>query len=370
MTRSVLVLLVLAACGDNKAVPDAYVPPPHDSAVGPDAPPPAPTALVVSGDFTPGHPGVMSAIATDSLNVHTSVAPAGAVGDDPVLRKAGGEVLVVNRGENNVTILDASTHALVEQLGTGAGSNPQDVAVIGNKLYVPIYGGAGVAVLTRGTTAVTTIDLSSLDPDGLPNCSSAYAVGNLVYVACQLLDESFAPRGPGKIAVIDSATDQLATTVVMQTKNPLGLFEQLPTGELVIGTIDFSDGSGCVEKITTGATPASAGCLVMNASLAGYANRYDARGSQLFVAVASTTDFTRSDLWVYDMAASTLGTAPISASTEKIIDVAVCPDGTIVAADASSATGGVRVYRGGSEVTTAGLVVGLTPAAQHGLACY
>ena len=362
--------LALGACGDNKVIPDGGVQRPPDSGSGPDAPPPAPTAVVVSGDFTPGHPGIMATINTDVLSVRTGAAPAGSVGDDPVLRRIGGELFVVNRAENNVTILDATTRTLVEQLGTGAGSNPQDVAVHGNKLYVPVYGGSGVAVLTRGSMTQATIDLGSYDPDGMPNCSSAYAVGDRVFVACQLLDETFSPRGPGLVAVIDTATDQVKSTVTMQTKNPLALFEQLPTGDLAIGTIDFSDNSGCVEKITTGATPGSGGCIVTNAALGGYANRYDTHGMELYVAVASATDFTKSDLWAYDMAASTLGTSPMSASTEKIIDVAACPDGTVVASDGTAASGGVRVYRAGSEVTTSGLVVGLTPAAQHGLACY
>ncbi len=371
MNKTMLALLVLAACGDNHATPDAAVmhDASHDGPIS-DAPPPTPTAIVVSGDFTPGHPGVMAAIDTATATAH-AVGPALAIGDDPVLRKVGGELFVVNRSDgNNVTILDATTYALVDQLGTGAGSNPQDVAVKGTKLYVPVYGGSGVAVLTRGSQTITTIDLSSLDPDGQPNCMSAYLAGGDVYVACQMLDENFAPRGPGKIVVIDTSTDQVKTTITMQSKNPLALFEQLPGGDLAIASIDFSDNSGCVERITTGATPASAGCIVTNATLAGYANRFDARASTLYVAVASPTDFTKSELWAYDMMANALGSAPISAASEKIIDVTACPDGTIVASDGASASGGVRLYRNGSEVTTDPLVVGLTPAAQHGLACY
>ena len=361
MTKYVLALFALfygAACGDD------FVP------AGP-APETGPSAVIVSGNFNPGEPGVMSRLSLETLTMHRRIAPSGAIGDDPMMRKFGDELFVVNRNDgNNVTILDATTHSLVEQLGTGAGSNPQDVAVKGNKLYVPVYGGAGVAVLTRGSQTISTIDLSSLDPDGQPNCMSAYTVGSDIYVACQMLDENFAPRGPGKVVVIDTANDQVKTTVTMMTKNPLALFEQLPGGDLAIASIDFSDNSGCVERITTTGTPASAGCIVTNTTLTGYANAFDTHASTLYVAVASPTDFTKSQLWAYDMTANALGSAPMSATAEKIIDVAACPDGTIVASDGASASGGVRLYRNGSEVTTDPLVVGLTPAAQHGLACY
>ena len=67
---------------------------------------------------------------------------AGAALGDPVLRYIDGKVYVINRfGSNNVTILDGKTLcSSIEQISTGANSNPQDVAVVGNKLYVPRIG--------------------------------------------------------------------------------------------------------------------------------------------------------------------------------------------------------------------------------------
>src|SRR5262249_41966203 len=150
---------------------------------------------------------------------------------------------------NNVTILDANTHALHEQLGTGANSNPQDVAVLGDHLYVPVYGGVGVAVLTRGSTAIDTIDLGAGDPDGHPDRESVYLAGGELYVACQLLG-NFTPRGPGKIYVVDPATKAIKRTITMQTDNPFSLLEPLPNGELVVSTVGNFDGSGCIERVT------------------------------------------------------------------------------------------------------------------------
>jgi hypothetical protein len=350
-----------------------------DSRTNPPAGPPR--AVIVAGDFNPGHPGVLSTYDPASGMVRMNVGPAMAVGDDPMLRHIGRELLIVNRNDgNNVTILDDQTLAFKEQLGTGPSSNPQDVAVIGNKLYVPTYGTAGVTVLTRGSTATAVIDLSVDDPDRLPNCESIYLVGKDLYVACQLLDNSqefLPPRGPGKVYVIDTATDRVRATLTLGHQNPFSLLEQVPVGaphagDLVVGTVRFDDGSGCVERITPGATPVVSGCLVSNADLGGYASRIafeaDAGGSITFFAVPTT--FPDSNLRAFDMPTSLLWSGSLNKSTEIVNDVVVCPEDQIVVADTTKDANGLRVYEGSAEKTTAALPIGLPPTSTHGLVCY
>ncbi len=376
MIRSVLglpLLLAAAACGDNHpGRPDA---PPADAA------PPGSRAVIVAGNFMPGEAGVMSVLSFDPVAVDLRVAPAGAIGSDPVLRRAGGELLVVNRAEgNNVTILDAATFAVKAQLATGAGSNPQDVAVFGDKLFVPAFGTAGVVVVTRSTGARETIDLSSLDPDGEPNCVSAYTVGDEVYVACELLDLTFKPRGPGRIAVIDAATNAVKTTFPLANANPLGAFEQLPAGvlggDLVIPTVpSFTDFStGCVERVQTGAAPKANGCVVANQALGGNAARVDVQirfGTPLLWLIVSKFDTEpRGNLQGYDLMTQTLWPAPLSPPSQVLIDLAVCPNGMIVVADQTMAANGLRVHDGITEQTAAPLPIGLRPGSPHGLACY
>jgi YVTN family beta-propeller protein len=370
-TRTIAVFLMttalgLAACGDNLAVaPDA---PLHDAA--PDAPTP-PRAAIAAGDFNPGDPGVLSIVDPMTHAVRRNAAPGGSVGDDPVLRHVGNELYVVNRSDgNNVTVLDPDTHQLIEQIGTGAGSNPQDVAVVGSKLYVPVLGGTGVVVLTRGQTAIATIDLGADDPDGKPDCASAFAVDGQIYVACDLLDASFAPRGPGKVYVIDSASDTVVHSFTLQTKNPIGLIEQLRTGELAVPTVDFSNSAGCVEKFTTGATPASAGCIVANADMGGYASRIEFQPSGSPIMWIAVSAYPNGSLRAFDLTTNALWTGSVSVASEIIGDVAACPDSTVVVADKSTTSGGVRLYKEGQELTTAPLDIGLAPSSPHGLLCY
>jgi hypothetical protein len=370
--------LLLAACGDNldrAAQPDA-------SSTG-DAPPAPPRAVVVSGDFvTPGFTGVMSALDLQAMQVTERVAPNGAIGNDPVLRKINDELFVVNRaGGNNVTILDAHTFTVKEQLGTGAGSNPQDVATFGSKLFIPAFGTKGVVVATRGSTATSTIDLSALDPDGEPNCISAFAVDGLVYVACELLDQNFAPRGPGQVVVIDGTDESVRTTFALQNENPFGMFERMPlaTGskDLVIPSVTFGTfATGCVERIATGGSPGSRGCIVTNQALAGFVTRIEmqiAAGTPMLWMVVGNGQFgagARSSLMGFDLETNTLWMQPVTPPNQLLVDVAACPNGALVVADQTMTSNGLRVYENGLEKTTLPLAIGMKPNSSRGLVCY
>jgi hypothetical protein len=363
--------LALAACGDDH--------PPQ-----PDAPPArsGPRAVIAAGTFMAGEAGVLSALWLEPMEVDQLVAPAGAVGDDPMIRRAGGELFVVNRSDgNNVTILDAATFAVKEQLATGAGSNPQDVAVHGDQLFLPAFDAEGVVVVTRGTGARSTIDLSALDPDGHPNCVSAYTVGDEIYVVCELLDGSYKPRGPGRVAVIDAASRAVKTTFPLAGANPVGALEQLPAGvlggDLVIPTAENIIGDptiGCVERIQTGAAPRSNGCLVTNQALGGYAARLDVQlrfGTPILWLVVSRYDGgARGGLRGYDLDAQMLWSAAISPPAQVLVDLAVCPNGAIVVADQTMAASGLRLYDGIMELTAAPMPIGLRPGSSHGLLCY
>jgi hypothetical protein len=376
MTKTKLAIatlgLAVSACGDNRAAPDAGVP--VDAPAGP------PRAVVVAGDFMAGHPGVLSTLDPATNAVMANVGPPLAVGDDPILRHFGSELFIVNRADgNNVTILDDQTLQLKEQLGTGAGSNPQDVAVTGNKLYVATFGGKGLVMLTRGSATITTIDLSADDPDGKPNCNSVYFVGSDLYVSCELLDDTmqfFPPRGPGKVYVINTATNTIRTALTLGHPNPLGVFERIPSsapsggGDLVMPTIDFADGSGCVERITTGAAPAAAGCMIDNTDLKSYASRMAFQVDKDIAITWIATGYPKTELLAYDMTIKLLWAGALNASTELIGDIALCPAGELVVTDTTMNANGLRIYNEGGELTRAALPIGLPPTSAHGVVCY
>ena len=378
MNRLFLILLAVTACGDNNATPDAAT---GDTGT-PDAYVPRPRAVAVSGDYMSPGTGLLSRLEVDTLDMRQNVVT-GAVQGDPALRYIDGKLYVINRyGSNNITIIDAATLQFEEQISTGEGSNPQDVAVVGNKLYVPALGTAGVVVLTRGSTDIATIDLSSLDTvgtnDGVPECMSAYAVGTKVYVACGVLD-NFAGVEPGKVAVIDTATDTMVASATMNYSNPSGFFVRAPddstyTGDLLIASLpEFTDYSvGCLERVSTGATP-TVGCGLTNEEMGGFAAGLSIShdGSLLWIAVNTyDNNFNQTGkLKGFDLESGSLWTAPVSPEGQLIVGVAACPAGQIVVSDQTLNAGGLRVYNGTTERTTMAHSIGLPPR-PNALVCY
>ncbi len=378
MKRSLVLALFLAACGDNFATPDAGG---SGDAPPPDAHVPMPRAVATAGDFMSPGTGILSRLDITALDMRQNVVASVAQGD-PVLRQYGDKLYVINRfGSNNITILDAKTLTFEEQISTGVDSNPQDVAVVGGKLYVPALGTKGVVVISGGAVE-KTIDLTSLDTMGAndmqPDCVSAYTVGTKVYVACGVLD-SFNAVEVGKIGVIDTATDTLVTSVAMSYKNPSGFLVQTPAssafaGDLLIATIpDFQDYStGCVQRVSTGATP-MVSCGPTNQDLGGFANKVSvsADGKTLYVSVGTyDASFNESGtLKTVDLDSGMLAAAPLSKATQMIVDVAACPGGDVVASDKALNAAGLRVWRGTTERTTEAMSIGLKPVG-GGLVCY
>jgi hypothetical protein len=377
--KRLMYFVLLAACGDNLAHKD-------DDNRRPDAaqisPVPLPRAVAAAGDYGSPGTGVLSRLDISTLAMSENVVPAVAQGD-PVLRVYDGKLYVINRfGSNNITILNASTLGFENQISTGANSNPQDVAVVGDKLYIPALGTAGVLVLGPGA-AMKTIDLSALDTvganDGKPECISAYAVDTRVFVACGVLD-GFSASEPAKVAVIDTATDTVTSSFALTYSNPYGHFERAPVGSkydgaLLLPTVpDYTSyTTGCLEQVTTGATP-SASCAVSNADLGGFVNAVSpaADGSVLYVAVGTYDSSFKNPTGILkgvDLADGTVWTAPLTPPSQMIVDVAACPEGDFVTTDQTFNNSGLRVWRGTAERTTAAQPIGMPPTV-NALVCY
>lgn len=375
MQRSVvLALAVFAACEETHVDPG----PPDASMMGTTSN----QALVVSGDFD--MTGLMSKLDLATMQVAQNIGGVGAVSGDPVIRHIGNRIYVVNRsGGSSITVFDANSLTFLDQYGTGGGSNPQDVAVVGTSLYVPAMGTSGVVKIDTVTLAIKTIDLAPLDPDGHPDCVTAYAVGTKVFVACGMLDEFFSARGPGSVVVIDATTDEVSTTITLPARNPYNFIVQSPAssvfgGDLLVPLLpSFTDYStGCIARISTGAAPtATCAAGLANSEIGGTVVHMDVAhdGSMLWMAVGTLQpDFSNPTgaLEGFDLATGSLLASPLSPSTQMVQDLAACPDGSVVVADGTFGASGLRVYKAGAEVTTAPLAIGLPPTFGNAVVCY
>ena len=365
MKKFLVASLFLVACGDNLArTNDATVSIDTPSSTI-DAAPAIPKAVAVGGDFSTK--GEISALNTSTLAVSQNLVAAAAT-DDPQLRHIDGKLYIVNRDTNNITVLDDTTYALVGQMATGAGSDPQDVAVVGSKLYVPAYLGKGVAIGTVGGTA-TMLDLTGAGAvnsiDMTPNCVGAYPVGTDVYVVCENLDETnmSTPRTNGVLIVIDSTTDTVRTKISLPMKNPQGFIKAMGTDLIVVS----NDSAGCTTKIVPGATP-TATCITTNTDLGGAPLAFDVSGTKIWFAY--TPDFSSYYARAFDTA-TTAYAANMTSAGETPYDIAVCPNGKIALTDGTMNATGFRLYgSNGVELTTTALSIGIGPAFGNGLVCY
>lgn len=351
-----------------------------DAASAPDAAPTdLATVFAVATDFATA--GVASTVSIPGLEVTTN-AVEGVASTDPVVRHIGDRLYIVNRfGQDNVVVLDAADLSLVAQISTGAGSNPQDVAVVDDLLYVAAYGSPGLVVLDLSRPddgVIDTIDLSALDPDGLPNCGTLVAMGREVIAVCGILDDAnfLAPRGPGVAVWMQPGTGDDMVMATMSQIRPFGLAQTIVTASLVmVPTVDdFANPSagGCIEMISFTAGPQTR-CLVENADLGGFASAvaWDADQERLWVTV--TTSFDEDDFGpLGNLVTADITTGEVEPVTlaEGIrpMDLALCPSGHIALSDA---TRGVRVLAPNArlELTSSALDIGLPPVS-NGLACY
>ena len=366
-TIAIVSLSLFAACGDNLG-----------PSVGADAEPgtATPKAIVVAGDFQAT--GVLSVVDVTEQSVRVA-AVAGVVGPDPVLRHVGDEYVIINRlGGDNVTILDRNLQ-LVEQLGTGASSNPQDAVVVGGKVFVAALASPDLLVMDRGSNRPPRrVSLATLDSvDGFPDCVAVTAVENKVFVACGQLDRDFKPRGPGQIAVVDAETERVLSTFSLASANPIGLWTRSPAasvygGDLLIATVpDYANlALGCVERVSTDNSPASKGCAITNQALGAYANHLEVTDEALWVAAtgfdASFNPFGSLRHVSLDTGMLTATTA--SAAAQVVVDVAACSNGQVVVSDRAPVNG-IRIYGATGEVTTEPLPIGMRPGTGNNIVC-
>lgn len=320
-------------------------------------------AYAVGTDFATS--GIFSAVEINSRAVTTGVV-AGVASTDPVLRYYGGKIYIINRfGADNITIINAADNQFISQISTGSGTNPQDVAVKGNKIYVAALKSGNIIILDESNPGGLPqfIDISIYDTDGIPDANSLYLVGDLLFVSLEHLDGSFSSTD-GTVLVIDTTTDQVVDTIDLTYNNPFGVFTYNSTTQelLITTTVDFAT-TGCVQRIQTTA-PYTADCLVENSLLGGYAGRIGVDDGQVWLAVQ--TSWTAAH--VIDLDSSGLpNSTPLTPSGQQPTDFAICPSGAIVVNDQTS--GGLRIYVDGSETTTSALDIGLPPSFGNGIVC-
>ena len=161
--------------------------------------------LVVTTDYQTGS---YSTIELPSLRVVKNIQaihPDAVCRYDPVTQNP---YIVSRYGADAVEILDPASMWHVEyEFSAGAGTNPQDIAVVDQRAYIPRYSHKDLLVVDPQTgNQRNLIDLSGYaDLDGIPETGWVVAVNDKIYVVLQRL-ENFEPTDYSSLVIIDAET--------------------------------------------------------------------------------------------------------------------------------------------------------------------
>ncbi len=183
--------------------------------------------LVASTDFLGGVGRVdeVSLVKETEIRRRTNLT---SVSSDPVLRRSGAGVFVVNRlGFDNLQRLDPGEgFGTGWQQSTGMGSNPHDVILISEdralvSRYEPPFNDLAVVDPADGLLQ-STIPLGLLagNPDGTPRPDRMAMADGTVFVGLQDIDRTFSRYGEGKLAVVDPLQLMHMGAIPLGGKNP------------------------------------------------------------------------------------------------------------------------------------------------------
>jgi DNA-binding beta-propeller fold protein YncE len=333
-----------------------------------------------AGSWTPGSgsralaalkDGNAAVVGLDDHVVTQPAAPAMAITTDAVFRLEPDALYVVNRfGFDNVVVLDPSTLAVRKQFSTGSGSNPQDVAAAAaNRVYVPLYqtGEVLIADPTQpdGAEVVGTIDLKSLDAD--PSPTAAVLVGDELLVSLAFIDPAtYAPKRDAQVAVIDTASAMVTTTIDLPGQNPFARMQRVPGASIVVLDLaaDFGGTLGCFATVDVPARAAT--CAVQNSACGGWSGALWA-ASTGDVWAAAAAGFQVDGTLCHFTIDGTLLKAGM-AVTGSLTDVGVSDRGEVWAVD-SKGTGGVWIFDADTDelLTSTPIDLGAAPAFASGV---
>lgn len=242
MKRAVVILAVLLVlgCAEEKKIEEII-----------------PDVFVVNTDYQTGG---YSLLQMEDGNGWISNSPI-PIHSDSVARYKDGYIYIVQRlGADSIMVLDIKNRNFfspVTEYSVGAGTNPQDIAFVGNKAYVTRLGETELLVIDPITgNRIKEIDLSEFaDEDGIPEMAGTAVFENRLFVALQLLNQNepfWPPAENGILVEIDTVRDEVKSSWKLSGKNPWSLSDSLILFNnsiyLIEHNLSFNPSDGFIEK--------------------------------------------------------------------------------------------------------------------------
>jgi hypothetical protein len=180
------------------------------------------SALIVTTDYETGAYAALDPAARRAVPKCDLIHKDAVCRADPVT----GYTFVVSRlGADAVEIVDtAVTWEVIGEYSVGAGTNPQDIAVVSaDRAYVARYKEPSLLVVDPlDGAALGEVDLSAYaDDDGAPEAAWLLAHGDRVYVALQKL-AGYEVDGPSSVAVVGAASGEVEREIPLAGANVYG----------------------------------------------------------------------------------------------------------------------------------------------------
>jgi len=191
----------------------------------------------------------------------------------PTMAQPGNNVLLIDRLNSTLTWVAPKTCEVVRQVNIGGGKavNPQDVIPVSEKkAYVTRYAAeaSDLLVIDPSTGALgAKIDLKPSTPKAagdkavLPNPTRGLVSGGKVYVVLTALSDDSKVGAPGRVVVVDPATDAVTGTIDLPALKNCASIAEVGTGLLVTCGGVFGDPNMLADSgvawIDTSASPPS-----------------------------------------------------------------------------------------------------------------
>ncbi len=330
-------------------------------------------AFVSTTDYATGS---SSTISLDDYSATINVA---SIHSDAVARYYKGLIYVVNRyGADNIQLLDpCDNFSTVRQFSVGSGSNPKDIAVVGEtKAYVTRHNNTDLWIVNPSTGDHTgSIDLSVYaDADGFPEMDQMCVVGSRLFITIQRLDRDYywLPVGTSYIAVVDATADTLIDTdLITPGKQPITLTGTNPysdlqlnpyTGKLYVSCVgEWGSQDGGVEVIDPD-TYQSGGFILTESAAGGDIEDVEIVAPDKGYVIIMDSGFL-SVMLSFDPETGAILNTLYAPGEYCLQDVELAPTGDLFLADRKATNPGIRVYDISSDAqkTTTPIDVGLPP---------
>jgi len=322
-----------------------------------------------------------SVASIDLSDLSTQQALSTTDGTDVIVRTFAGRIYVVNRfGTDTVQVIDSTDFSVVGNYSVGAGSNPQDIWVRSDeKAYVTRLDAQNdssnsddILIINPITGVVLgSIDLTSYaanDGDQLARATQMVGVDATLYVLIQDLPSNLLDSAdqPGKIVVIDMATDEIVGSITLDGRNPSDITYSpvtekiyvVNTGVFVNFVTDVNDAFGGIEVVEP-ETLQTEGVVIDDADFGNYLMNIVIGEDQAYTVVNGMT------LASFDLDTLTVTSANLYTSPGFFVpDFTVDTQGRVLLTERDANDAGIVVLDGATGNITAGpLDVGALPAA-------